>query len=176
MENKEKGLIIVNTGNGKGKTTAALGLVLRSFGNGFKVLILQFIKGAWKYGEIEGIKKLGDNIILKQCGLGFSRKDKNQEKHIAAAQKTIEEVREAIFSCEYDLIVLDEILYAINFGLIKEDEVIEILKNKPEKLHLVLTGRGASEKIIEVADLVTEMKEIKNPFKKGIKAQKGIEF
>ena len=178
MEEKN-GLIIVHTGNGKGKTTAALGLAIRAWGDGLRVLILQFIKGGWKYGEIETIKKLGEidgRIELRRLGKGFQRNTDDKAEHIAAAQEALKEAGEAFESGNYDLIILDEINYAVKFELITVEDVKALLAKRPAELHVVLTGRDAKEEIINLADLVTEMKLIKHPYQKGIKAQKGIEF
>lgn len=178
MEEKN-GLIIVHTGNGKGKTTAALGLAMRAWGDGLRVLILQFIKGGWKYGEIEAIKRLGEidgRIELRRLGKGFQRNTDDKAEHIAAAQEALKEAGEAFASGEYDLIILDEINYAVKFELITVEEVKTLLAKRPPELHVVLTGRDAKEEIIDMADLVTEMKLIKHPYQQGIKAQRGIEF
>ena len=178
MEEKN-GLIIVHTGNGKGKTTAALGLAIRAWGDGLRVLILQFIKGGWKYGEIETIKRLGEidgRIELRRLGKGFQRNTDDKAEHIAAAQEALKEAGEAFESGNYDLIILDEINYAVKFELITVEDVKALLAKRPAELHVVLTGRDAKEEIIDMADLVTEMKLIKHPYQKGIKAQKGIEF
>ena len=178
MEEKN-GLIIVHTGNGKGKTTAALGLAIRAWGDGLRVLILQFIKGGWKYGEIETIKKLGEidgRIELKRLGKGFQRNTDDKAEHIEAAKEALKEAGNAFESGNYDLIILDEINYAVKFELITVEDVKALLAKRPAELHVVLTGRDAKEEIIDMADLVTEMKLIKHPYKKGIKAQKGIEF
>ena len=178
MEEKN-GLIIVHTGNGKGKTTAALGLAMRAWGDGLRVLILQFIKGGWKYGEIETIKKLGEidgRIELRRLGKGFQRNTDDKAEHIEAAKEALKEAGKAFESGNYDLIILDEINYAVKFELITVEDVKALLAKRPAELHVVLTGRDAKEEIIDMADLVTEMKLIKHPYKKGIKAQKGIEF
>jgi len=178
MEEKN-GLIIVHTGNGKGKTTAALGLAIRAWGDGLRVLILQFIKGGWKYGEIETIKKLGEidgRIELKRLGKGFQRNTDDKAEHIEAAKEALKEAGNAFESGNYDLIILDEINYAVKFELITVEDVKALLAKRPAELHVVLTGRDAKEEIINLADLVTEMKLIKHPYQKGIKAQKGIEF
>jgi len=173
----EKGLIIIHTGDGKGKTTAALGLAIRAWGEGLHVLILQFIKGGWKYGELKALAALGDRIEVRQCGKGFTQRDgEDQSEHQAAAHKTLQEARQAMQSKQWDMLILDEINYAVKFDLITENEVLQLLEDKPPELHLVLTGRDARPRIIDKADLVTEMKLIKHPFQKGIKAQKGIEF
>lgn len=176
MADNTKGLIMVNTGNGKGKTTAALGLIMRAWGNGFRTLILQFIKGSWQYGELKTLKHLAPLVEVHQVGEGFSRRGGDQQKHIDAANAGLRQAKIAINSGKYDLIVLDELNYALDFGLVKLEDVLELLDNKPEKLHLLLTGRNAKPEIIQRADLVTEMKEIKHPYHAGIKAQKGIEF
>ena len=168
-----QGLVIVHTGEGKGKTTAALGLALRAFGAGLKVLILQFIKGGQTYGELDALKLL--QIEIRQCGLGFTKSGDISE-HKTAAQETLKFAQDEIISGNWDLIILDEINYAVKFGLITENEMLNLLKIRPLELHLVLTGRDATEKLIDAADLVTEMKLIKHPYQRGIKAQRGIEF
>ena len=174
-----KGLILVHTGDGKGKTTAGLGLALRAWGSGLRVLILQFIKGGWKYGELEAIERLGQldgRIEIRPLGLGLMRSDEDREKHIRAAAKALQESEQMMVSGQYDLIIFDEINYAVKFGLISLDDVLALLDKKPEKLHVLLTGRDARPELIERADLVTEMKLVKHPYQQGIKAQKGIEF
>ena len=175
----EDGLVIVYTGNGKGKTTAALGLAIRAVGYEHKVCMLQFIKGSWHYGEMDSSKKLEPNFELIAVGKGFvGILDDNspREEHEKYAAEAVRICREKIFSEKYDVIILDEVNYAVNLGLIDVQEIIKIIKEKPSDLDLVLTGRDVKEEIIELADLVTEMKEIKHPFKSGIKAKKGIDF
>ncbi|CAI8207025.1 MAG: Cob(I)yrinic acid a,c-diamide adenosyltransferase [Candidatus Nitrosopelagicus brevis] len=175
----EKGLVIVYTGNGKGKTTAALGMALRAIGYDHKVCMLQFIKGSWHYGEMDSSKKLEPNFELIAVGKGFvGILDDNspREEHEKYAAEAVRICREKIFSEKYDVIILDEVNYAITLGLIDVQEIIKIIKEKPSELDLVLTGRDVKEEIVELADLVTEMKEIKHPFKSGIKAKKGIDF
>ena len=175
----EKGLVIVYTGNGKGKTTAALGMALRAVGYEHKVCMLQFIKGSWHYGEMDSSKKLEPNFELIAVGKGFvGILDDNspREEHEKYAAEAVRICREKIFSEKYDVIILDEVNYAITLGLIDVQEIIKIIKEKPSDLDLVLTGRDVKEEIVELADLVTEMKEIKHPFKSGIKAKKGIDF
>ena len=175
----EKGLVIVYTGNGKGKTTAALGMALRAIGYDHKVCMLQFIKGSWHYGEMDSSKKLEPNFELIAVGKGFvGILDVNspREEHEKYAAEAVRICREKIFSEKYDVIILDEVNYAITLGLIDVQEIIKIIKEKPSELDLVLTGRDVKEEIVELADLVTEMKEIKHPFKSGIKAKKGIDF
>ena len=176
---REKGLVIVYTGNGKGKTTAALGMALRAIGYDHKVCMLQFIKGSWHYGEMDSSKKLEPNFELIAVGKGFvGILDDNspREEHEKYAAEAVRICREKIFSEKYDVIILDEVNYAITLGLIDVQEIIKIIKEKPSDLDLVLTGRDVKEEIVELADLVTEMKEIKHPFKSGIKAKKGIDF
>ncbi len=171
---ERKGLLIVHTGNGKGKTTAALGMAFRALGHGLKVLMVQFIKGSWKYGELESAKKF-ENFKLLPMGRGFvSTNGKIAEEDRQAAREALDYAQAHLN--DFDMVILDEINYAIGFGLVNESEVLELIEKKPPRLHLILTGRNAPEKIIEKADLVTEMREIKHPFQKGIKAQRGIEF
>ena len=175
----EKGLVIVYTGNGKGKTTAALGMALRAVGYEHKVCMLQFIKGSWHYGEMDSSKKLEPNFELIPVGKGFvGILDDNspREEHEKYAAEAVKICREKIFSGKYDIVILDEVNYAINLDLIDVQDIIKIIKEKPFELDLVLTGRNVREEIVELADLVTEMKEIKHPFKSGIKAKKGIDF
>lgn len=172
------GLVIVHTGNGKGKTTAALGMGLRAWGQGLRVLVVQFIKGGWKYGELIAAEKLGPNFVIRQMGEGFVKDSQGDAKlaHRLAAQEALQAAKAALLSGAWDMIILDEINYAVKYELISAGDALQLLESKPAKLHLILTGRDAHELIIEQADLVTEMKEIKHPYQKGIKAQKGIEF
>ena len=172
----QKGLVIVNTGDGKGKTTAALGMLLRAWGRGFRVCVIQFIKAeTGKWGEIKAAEKLG--IEWHASGDGFTWLSKDIGETTARALHGWEIAKEKIASGQYDLIVLDEFTYPLKFGWLKTSEVIEWLKaNRPAALHLVITGRYAPAELLEHADLVTEMNMIKHPFEKGIKAQPGIEF
>ena len=175
----DEGLVIVYTGNGKGKTTAALGMALRAVGYDHKVCMLQFIKGSWHYGEMDSSKKLEPNLELIAVGKGFVGildDNSTREEHEKYAAEALKICKEKIFSGKYNVVILDEINYAINLGLIDVQEIIKIIKEKPSNLDLVLTGNHAKEEIIELADLVTEMKEIKHPFQSGIKAKKGIDF
>ncbi len=172
-----KGLIIVNTGNGKGKTTAALGLALRAAGQGLRVLILQFMKGQKNVGEYKALEKIALPITLKQLGrAGFVHSRACETLDIAKAYEGLDRFREALTSGEYEMIILDEINVAVSFGLLEINDVLAALTSKPKNIHVVLTGRDAHEKVVAMADLVTEMREIKHPFQKHIKAQKGIEF
>ena len=172
----KKGLVIVYTGEGKGKTTAALGLALRAVGQGMRVLMIQFIKGTWKYGELEGAKRLAPDFEIRQMGRGFTWETRDPEGDARAAREVLSHAREAILSGQYNVVILDEINYAIDLGQLELEPVLELIRQKPPALHLVLTGRNAKPEIIEIADLVTEMKEIKHPFQKGILAAKGIDF
>lgn len=179
MTQERQGLIIVYTGDGKGKTTAALGMVLRALGYDWKVLIIQFIKGSWTYGEMKGLKRLEPDVELKILGQGFVGiidDKKPVEEHVAAAQGALTTAFGDVQSDKYDLIILDEINVALNLGLIDLAEVKRLLAEKPKRLHLILTGRNAPQELIDLADLVTEMKEIKHPYQKGILAQKGVDF
>lgn len=174
----KKGLIIVFTGNGKGKTTAAMGQALRAVGQGLKVLMLQFIKGTWNYGELKSIKRLEPDFKIQPLGKGFVRSNSklNEKEAKENITQSWAQARNEILSDKYDMIILDEINYVINYGLLPVEELLQLLDEKPGRLHLILTGRNAHESIVEKADLVTEMKEVKHQYSKGIKAQKGIEF
>ena len=168
-----RGLIIVHTGDGKGKTTAALGLAIRACGAGLKVLILQFIKGQRRSGELAALDAL--KIDVRQLGLGFITEENFAEQK-KSARAAIELARQEITSGAWDLIVLDEINYAVKFGLLDAEEILSLIKIRPPQMHLVFTGRNALPELIDAADLVTEMKLIKHPFQQGIAAQAGIEF
>ena len=172
----KKGLVIVNTGNGKGKSTAAFGLLLRAWGRGLRVCVVQFIKAeTGKWGEIKAAQKLG--IDWFTTGDGFTWTSKDMDETVARAIAGWEIVKEKITSGNYDVIVLDEFTYAMYFNWLDTNQVIDWLKvNKPEDLHLVITGRNAPAELIEYADLVTEMLEVKHPYQKGIQAQPGVEF
>ncbi len=174
----KKGLIIVFTGNGKGKTTAAMGQALRAVGQGLKVLMLQFIKGTWDYGELESIKRLEPDFEIQPLGKGFIRSNSKLDENEAQenVNQSWKQARNEILSDKYDMIILDEINYVISYGLLPVEEVLALFEEKPDRLHLILTGRDAHQSIVERADLVTEMNEIKHQYSKGIKAQKGIEF
>ncbi|MDF9407095.1 MAG: Cob(I)yrinic acid a,c-diamide adenosyltransferase [Pelotomaculum sp. PtaB.Bin013] len=175
---REKGLLLVNTGDGKGKTTAALGMALRAWGQGMKVLILQFIKGDRRSGEIRAVEKLGPGFEIWPMGKGFIHNNGEEfpDRHSRAAREALNVAVNEMNSGKYDLIILDEILYALHYGLVSIEDVLALIAGKPERLHLMLTGRYAPPEIIRQADLVTEMKEIKHPFTKGVYAQMGIEY
>ena len=177
-QKQKPGLVIINTGNGKGKTTAALGTALRHAGYGRKVLILQFIKGTWHYGELESLKLI-PQITLERSGMGFYKilDDKYPEElHKQAAAAGLERARGAVASGEYSLVVLDEIIYAIGEGLLALADVVELLGRRKEDVSVILTGRAAPQELIDLADMVTEMREIKHPFQQGILALKGIDY
>lgn len=176
---QERGLVIVYTGKGKGKTTAALGIVLRAIGHGMKVGMIQFIKGEWYYGELTSSKRLEPEFELIAAGKGFVGiidDDHPREDHQNAARDALALAKEKLESGAYDLLILDEINYAVKLDLIPESEVIELIQSKPEKTTLVLTGNYATEPVLAMADLVTEMREVKHPYQQGIKAKKGIDY
>jgi len=174
---KEKGLIIINTGQGKGKTTAALGMGLRTLGHNQKVAIIQFIKGGWEPGESLALKIFGDKLQFHACGEGFTWETQDRNKDINLVKSSWRKSISYIKDPNYKLIILDEIIVAIKLGYIDEDEIIDGINLRPELTHVVLTGRGASKKLIDSADLVTEMKSIHHPFREqGVKAQAGIEY
>ena len=177
-ERAKQGLIMVFTGSGKGKTTAAMGMALRAVGHGLKTLMIQFIKGSWHYGELDAAKRLAPQFEIRPMGKGFIRYDRTGPdlEDIRAVKEAWEVFRREMASGKYRMIILDEINYVIHYGLLPVEEVIRSLEARPEGLHLVLTGRNAHPGIVEIADLVTEMKEIKHPFQAGIKAQRGVEF
>jgi cob(I)alamin adenosyltransferase len=175
----EKGLVIVYTGKGKGKTTAALGIVLRAVGHGHKVGMIQFIKGEWYYGELTSSKRLEPEFEMIAAGRGFVGiidDDHPIEDHQTAAKEALALAKEKISSGLYDVMILDEVNYAAKLNLISEQDVLDTIAVRPEKTTLVLTGNYVPQSVMTAADLVTEMKEIKHPYHKGIKAKKGIDF
>ncbi len=181
MENDDKnqGLVIVYTGDGKGKTTAALGLCVRAVGHGNKIRIIQFIKSNWPYGELDGLKQLTPEVEIDVMGdgyVGIMGDDKPIEEHRETARRAFDMAREAVKSGRYDIVILDEINIVTSLKLIPVEDLLTLISEKPKELDLVLTGRSADQKIIDAADLVTEMKEIKHPFRKGKLAKKGIDF
>ena len=172
----ETGLVQVYTGNGKGKTSAAFGLALRAVGRGLKVYVIQFIKGGFDYGELYMVDKL-PNIELKAFGRGrFITEKPPEKKDVKLAEEALTLAEEVVENGEYDIVILDEINVALNLRLIAQERIRKLIKNKPKHVELVLTGRYAPQEIIEMADLVTEMREIKHPFNKGYQARKGIEY
>ena len=176
---EKKGLTIVYTGKGKGKTTAALGIALRATGYNKKICMIQFIKGSWHYGEMSSSKRLEPEFEMVAVGKGFvGILDDNspREDHEKIAQEAIKISNEKIHSGKYDIVILDEINYAVNLQLISINDVLNLIKDKPSDVDLVLTGNYAKDEVIEMADLVTEMKQVKHPFQRGIKAKEGIDF
>lgn len=178
MASSRRGLLLINTGPGKGKTTAALGTGMRAAGNGMKVLMLQFLKGSWHYGELDAVQAFGPNFVLKQMGRGFVKVGgaETDPEDIRLVEAAWVEAREAINSGEWDMVILDEINYAIGYGMLDPAVVAETLRNRPEMVHVILTGRNAHSALVELADTVTEMREVKHAYQKGIQAQRGIEY
>jgi cob(I)alamin adenosyltransferase len=178
MGDARRGLILINTGPGKGKTTAAMGTALRAVGNGMRVLMLQFLKGSWHYGELDAVEAFGDRFQIKQMGRGFVKVGgaETDPEDVRLVEVAWTEAREAILSGDWDMVVLDEINYAIGYGMLDAEAVAETLKNRPEMVHVILTGRGAHPRLVELADTVTEMREVKHAYQKGISAQRGIEY
>lgn len=170
-----KGLVIVNTGKGKGKTTAAMGVVVRAWGRGMKVIMLQFIKHSTaNFGEQRAAQKMG--IEMRAMGDGFTWRSKDLDQSAELARAHWEDCKTIIASGDYDVIVLDEFTYPMHYGWVDTEEVIEVLKARPDMVHVIITGRNAPEALVEYADLVTEMNVVKHPYQEGIKAQPGIEF
>ncbi|MGD9189217.1 MAG: cob(I)yrinic acid a,c-diamide adenosyltransferase [Desulfobacteraceae bacterium] len=172
----KKGLLMVNTGDGKGKTTAALGLAMRTAGHGLKVCFVQFIKGSWKYGELAAVERFGELIDFHVMGKGFTWKSKDLEKDKAVARQGWDLAREAMASQRYHLVVLDEFTYLLAYQMIGLQTVLDGLNERPHDLHVLVTGRDAPQALLDLADMVTQMQVVKHPLKSGIKAQKGIEF
>jgi len=185
-ETSRRGLILINTGPGKGKTTAALGTAVRAVGNGMRVLILQFLKGSWHYGELDAIEALGKAlgtpeepaISIRQMGRGFVKVGgaETDPEDTRLVEEAWNEAAQAILSGDWDLVVLDEINYAIGYQMLDPEAVATVLRQKPEMVHVILTGRNAHPTLVELADTVTEMREVKHAYQKGILAQRGIEF
>ena len=170
-----RGLVVVNTGNGKGKTTAALGVLLRAWGRDMLVIMLQFIKhtGA-RFGEHRAAQKMG--VEIRGLGDGFTWRSKDMEQTAALAREQWRICQDVIRSGQYDIVVLDELTYPMAYGWVPVEEVLQTLRERPEHTHVIITGRNAPEALVEFADLVTEMREVKHPYKRGIKAQPGLEF
>ena len=178
MSESRQGLILINTGPGKGKTTAAMGTALRAVGNGMKVLMLQFLKGSWHYGELDAVEAFNGNFVMKQMGRGFVKVGgaETDPEDVRLVEAAWEEARAAILSGDWDMVILDEINYAIGYKMLDPAAVVETLRTKPEMVNVILTGRNAHPSLIEIADTVTEMREIKHAYQKGILAQRGIEY
>ena len=178
MTDSRKGLLLINTGPGKGKTTAAMGTALRAVGNGMKVLMIQFIKGSWHYGELDAVQSFGENFVIKQMGRGFVKIGgaETDPEDIRLVEVAWAAARDAIYSGLWDMVILDEINYAIGYGMLDAAVVAEALRARPEMVHVSLTGRNAHPLLVELADTVTEMRELKHAYQKGILAQRGIEY
>jgi len=183
-DRSRRGLLIVHTGDGKGKTTAALGVALRALGHGWRVCVIQFFKGDWPvvYGEVQMGQRLAPQFEILQLGRGFVKHmgDKKPfEEHRQAAQEALRVARERMVSGAYDLVILDELVYAIDYAgvsLVTLQEVLDLVDAKPPSLHLILTGRNAPQALIDRADLVTEMREIKHPWQQKVPAQQGVDY
>ena len=171
----DTGRVIVNTGKGKGKTTAALGTAFRALGHGHRVCIVQFLKGRGKYGERLMAEKI-ENLDWFICGRGFVFRKENIDDDRKAAQKGFQLAKEKVESDQYDLIILDEITYLVHYNFVDVDQIIKLIRNKPKRLSIILTGRDADPRLIEIADTVSSIESIKHAYDKNIKAQKGIEF
>ena len=177
----EKGLLIVHTGKGKGKSTAAFGLVVRAVGNGMKVGVVQYVKGKWQTGERGVLEKFPEQVEIRTMGEGFTWETQDRAPDIRAARNAWEVSKRMIEASrgddpEYDMVLLDELNIVLRYGYLDLREVVEFLSSKPEMLHVIVTGRNAKPELLEAADLVTEMTMVKHPFRAGVKAQKGIEF
>ena len=173
----EKGLLIVHTGSGKGKTTAALGMVVRGIGHGHRVSVIQFVKGALQTGEKVVFDAFPDNVEFRPMGEGFTWDTQDRARDIAVAREAWDACKARILDPDdWDMVVCDELNIVLRYDYLPLDEVLEVLRNKPRDTHVIVTGRNAKDELIELADLVTEMTEIKHPFRSGVKAQAGIEF
>lgn len=173
---KEKGLLVVHTGKGKGKTTAAMGLVVRALGRDFRVIIVQFIKGKWDTGEKIALKRFEPQCKFYALGEGFTWETQDKQRDILAVQKAWQRAEKVIIEGACDLLILDELNIALRYNYIELERVLEVLASKHEKMHIVITGRNAPQGLIDASDLTTEMQEVKHPFRSGIRAQRGIEF
>ena len=173
---EEKGLLIVHTGKGKGKSTAAWGMAMRMIGHGKKIGIVQFVKGAWETGEREVFDKFPDQVTIKALGEGFTWETQDKSRDIAAAEKAWAAALEMIADPAYSMVILDELNIVLRYDYLPFEDVLKGLQSRPQDLHVVVTGRNAREELIEAADLATEMTLLKHPFRSGIKAQAGVEF
>ncbi|GGA40143.1 cob(I)yrinic acid a,c-diamide adenosyltransferase [Pelagibacterium lentulum] len=173
----EKGLVIVHTGKGKGKSTAAFGMVFRAIAHGFNVGIVQFVKGKWGTGERDILERFPDQVSINAMGDGFTWDTQDRQRDLAAARTAWDKAKELIADPNYKMVLLDELNICLRYDYLPLEEVIEVLKNKPADTHVIVTGRNAKDELIDIADLVTEMTLIKHPFREqGVKAQAGIEF
>lgn len=172
----EKGLTIVHTGKGKGKSTAAFGMVFRALGNGMKVAVVQFVKGKWGTGERNVLDKFPDQVSLATMGEGFTWETQDRQRDIDAARAAWEQAKAFILDDKHDMVLCDELNIVLRYDYLPIEEVLEVLEQKPEMKHVIITGRNAKDELIEFADLVTDMTQVKHPFRSGVKAQVGIEF
>ncbi|AAL51877.1 cob(i)alamin adenosyltransferase [Brucella melitensis bv. 1 str. 16M] len=173
---EEKGLVIVHTGKGKGKSTAGFGMVFRALGHGMKIGVVQFVKGSWDTGERWVLEKFPEQVTISALGEGFTWETQDRARDIAMARGAWEQAKAMIMDESYDMVLCDELNIVLRYDYLPVEEVTEVLKAKPEMKHVIITGRNAKDELIEAADLVTEMEMIKHPFRSGVKAQKGIEF
>ena len=174
---ERKNLVILNTGNGKGKTTAALGTAFRALGHGWRVCMVQFIKGKWKPGEVRMAGKLAPGQFeVIPMGEGFTWESENLEKDKATAQRALEIAKEKLLSGDFQLVILDEITYTITYKFLDLDDVLDAIRQRPSNVNVIMTGRGAHPALVELADLVSEVHEVKHPYRQGILAQVGIEY
>ena len=172
----EKGVLLVHTGPGKGKSTAAFGLALRALGHGWRVGVVQFVKGAWETGEKHAFARFGDQMSWHTMGEGFTWETQDRDRDVAHARAGWEEAKRMIADPSYRLVMLDELNIVLRYDYLPIDEVLEFLAKRPLDKHVIITGRNANERLIEMADLVTEMEQVKHPFRSGVKAQAGVEF
>lgn len=173
---EERGLLIVHTGNGKGKSSSAFGMAIRSLGWGMKVGVVQYVKGNWETGEKTFFAQRPDLLTFKIMGEGFTWDTQDKARDIAAARAAWEQSKALILDPEYDFIILDELNIVLRNNSLPIEEVVDFLKDRPLEKHICITGRGAKQELLEIADLVTEFKEVKHPYNAGFKAQKGVEF
>ena len=173
----EKGLLIVHTGKGKGKSTAAFGMIFRALGHGFPVAIIQFVKGKWQTGERVALEKFGDLVSINTMGEGFTWETQDRQRDLAAAKAAWERAKTLIRAGKHRLVLLDELNIVLRYDYLPVEEIVVFLRDeRPADVHVIVTGRNAPEGLVEIADLVTEMEMLKHPFRSGVKAQKGIEF
>ena len=173
----ERGLLIVHTGKGKGKSTAAFGMVFRALGHGLPVAVVQFVKGRWQTGERAALEKFGDLVSINTMGEGFTWETQDRQRDLAAARAAWEQAKALIKAGKHKLVLLDELNIVLRYGYLPSDEIVAFLRDeKPADVHVIVTGRNAGDELLEIADLVTEMEMVKHPFRSGVKAQKGIEF
>jgi cob(I)alamin adenosyltransferase len=172
----EKGLIIVHTGKGKGKSTAAFGMIFRAIGHGFKTAVVQFVKGSWDTGERTILENYPELCTIKAAGEGFTWETQDRNRDIEMAKTAWEMAKDAILDPQYKMVLLDELNIVLRYDYLPVDDIVGFLKQKPEDTHVIITGRNAKAELIEIADLVTEMEQIKHPFRAGVKAQAGVEF